>query len=275
MRRVAICSGLVAFGILWAAAAHAQAAAQTPAKVQEKAVAQAKAAAPTLTADEVIEKHLAAVGGRAALAKLTSRTATGTIAMSMQGNEIPGTADIFLKAPNKTRTYIKIDLAQFGAGEVIVDQRCDGQTAFASNSMQGDRDITGDQLQGMLNARFPTPLLDYKSAGAKVELVGREKLGDRETYVVRYIPKAGPASTNYFDAETFLDLRTVTKINVPEAGGEMEQTNDSEDFREVDGVKIPHVLKIVNPMQAMTITFTKIEHNKPLDDAMFSKPAAK
>ena len=273
MRRVATCSALVVLGMLWAAGAQAQATGQAPATSQDKAQAKATASMPSV--DDIIEKHLAASGGRAALAKLGSRTATGTIAMSMQGNQIPGTVDIFLKAPNKTRTYIKMDLAQFGMGEVVVDQRCDGKIGWASNSMQGEREITGDQLQGMLNASFPTPLLNYKELGAKIELVGKEKLGDRDAYVLRYSPKAGPVSTSYFDAETFHDLRTVTKINVPEAGGEIEQTTDSEDFRDLDGVKIPYVIKIVNPMQAMTITFTKIEHNKPIDEAMFSKPAAK
>ena len=33
------------------------------------------------TADEVVEKYLTAIGGRAALSKLTSRTTTGTISV--------------------------------------------------------------------------------------------------------------------------------------------------------------------------------------------------
>ena len=38
--------------------------------------------AATQTADEVIEKHLAALGGREALGKLTSRKATGTMTVA-------------------------------------------------------------------------------------------------------------------------------------------------------------------------------------------------
>jgi hypothetical protein len=37
-------------------------------------------AAAAQTADEIVEKHLAAIGGRAALSKLTSRMMAGTIA---------------------------------------------------------------------------------------------------------------------------------------------------------------------------------------------------
>ena len=38
------------------------------------------------TADEIIEKHLAAIGGRDALAKLTSQKATGT--MTIKGQSV-------------------------------------------------------------------------------------------------------------------------------------------------------------------------------------------
>jgi len=251
MRGVRKWSALAACGLLWAAQAQAQ------------------------TADEVVEKHLAAVGGRGALAKLNSRTSTGSITLSVQGTDVTGPVEIYNKAPNKSRTHFAIDLSQFGAGEVVIDQRCDGKTAFASNSMQGDRDITGNQLQGMLNATFPTPFLNYKETGAKVELVGKETIGGRAAHVLLYTPKIGPSSRQFFDAENFLLLRAVTKIDVPEMGGETEQTTDLEDYREIGGIKVPFTLKIVNPMQALKITLAKVEFNTPIDDAMFSRPAVK
>jgi len=227
------------------------------------------------TSDEVIEKHLAAMGGRAAMSKITTQIATGTVTISVQGNDLVGALEVYHKAPNKARTYFKLDLSALGAGEMTVDQRCDGKTAYASNSMQGDREITGDQLQAMLNATFPTPLLDYKEAGAKVELTGKEKIEGRDAHVLVYTPKAGPASRQYFDAETFMLVRSVSKVNVPEMGGEVEQTTDVSDYREVEGMKVPFVVKVATPMQGIAIALTKVEHNKSIDDAMFSRPAAK
>src|SRR5262249_8391026 len=79
------------------------------------------------TADEIIEKHLAALGGRAALAKLKSRVTTGTITLSLPiGSEITGSVETYSQAPNKTRTLIKIDLSALGAGQMVQDQRFDG-----------------------------------------------------------------------------------------------------------------------------------------------------
>jgi outer membrane lipoprotein-sorting protein len=224
------------------------------------------------TADEVVERHLAALGGRAALAKLDSRIARGTITVSIQGVDISGPIETYNKAPNKARNYSKLDLSQFGAGEVVVDSRCDGKAGFLGNSMQGDRDLSGNQLQSMLNATFPTPLLNYKDAGAKIELTGKDKVGDRAVYVLLYTPKAGLPSRQYFDAENYQLLRVVAKVDIPELGGETEQTTDLSDYREVDGVKLPFTLHILNSAQAVTISLSSVEHNKPIDEAMFSKP---
>jgi outer membrane lipoprotein-sorting protein len=250
MKSVARSLVLVACGLLWAAHAQAQ------------------------TADEVIEKYLAATGGRAALAKLTSQVATGTISISAQGNELAGPFEIYVKAPNKSRSYFKLDLSQLGAGEMVIDQRCDGKTAYAMNSMQGDHEITGNQLLGMLNERFPSPYLDYKQAGAKVELMGKDTVGTRAVYVLLYTPKLGPSSRQFIDAETFLAVRSVIKVEMPD-GSETEQTSDLEDYRTVDGVKEPFTIKVSSAAQAFTISLAKIEHNVPIDDAMFSRPAVK
>lgn len=227
------------------------------------------------TADEVIEKHLGAMGGRSALAKLESRIATGSIAISTQGADLGGPLEIYLKAPNKARSYIKLDLSQYGGPEMTIDQRCDGKTAFVTNSVQGDREITGNQLQNMLNASFPTPLLKYKEAGAKIELTGKDKVGSRAVYVLQYTPKTGSASRQFFDAETYLLLRVVMRVDLAELGGEVEQTTDLSDYRDVDGVKMPFSAAVANPVQTVTITLTKVEHNKPIDEAMFSRPAIK
>ena len=73
-------------------------------------------------------------------------------------------------APNKARTLIKLDLSAVGAGEMTVDQRFDGTAGIVMDSMQGNRDMAGDQLEGLRNATFPSPFLDYKERGVTVEL---------------------------------------------------------------------------------------------------------
>lgn len=225
------------------------------------------------TADEIVEKHLAAIGGRAALGKLTSRTMTGTMTLSTPGGDISGPVEFFNLKPNKSRTLIKLDLTSLGAGPMTIDQRFDGTSGYVLDSMRGNRDITGNQLENMKNTTFPSPLLDYKERGATVELAGKEKVGDRDTYVLILKPKSGSASRQFIDAETYLPLKVVLKIDVPQVG-EVEQTAELSDFRVVDGVKLPFSVKSSSDVQNFTVAISKVEHNVKIDEALFSKPAA-
>lgn len=229
-------------------------------------------AATAQTADEIVEKHIAAIGGRAALGKLTSRTLTGTITISTPAGEFSGPIEVMNQAPNKVRTLITLDLTAVGVGKMVIDQRFDGITGYAIDTLQGNRDITGDQLEAMRNGYFPSPLLNYKQNGITVELAGKEKVGEREAYVLVLKPKTGPSIRQFFDAASFLLIRQVTTADIPPVGA-LEQTVDFSDEREVDGVKISHKLVAASTVQNFTVVVTKVEHNAAVDQTLFSKPA--
>lgn len=230
------------------------------------------AAASAQTADEVIEKHLAAIGGRAALGKLTSRSMTGTFSVSTPVGDLSGPIEVVNVAPNKSRTLIKLDVSAVGGpGEMVIDQRFDGTAGYAMDTMQGNRDITGGQLENLRNSTFPSGLTDYKERGAKVELAGKEKVGGRDAFVLVLTPKAGPVNRLFIDAENFMAVRMMVKLEVPQMG-ELEQTSDFLDIRDVDGVKIPFQIKASSAVQSFTITITNVTHNTKVDEAQFSKP---
>jgi outer membrane lipoprotein-sorting protein len=224
------------------------------------------------TADEIIEKHLTAIGGREALGKLTSRSLTGTMTVSTPGGEISGPIEVVTQRPNKSRTLIKLDLTALGAGPMVVDQRFNGTSGYVLDSMQGNRDITGNQLENMKNGMFPNPLLNYKDSGATVELAGKEKVGDREAYVLTFKPKSGSVTRQFIDTQSYLPIKLVMRVDVPQIG-ELEQITELSDFREVDAVKVPFKVTVTSSVQSFTINVTKVEHNLKIDDALFSKPA--
>jgi hypothetical protein len=230
-------------------------------------------AASAQTADEAVEKVLAASGGRAALEKLTSRSTSGKITVSTPGGDISGTVEVLNAPPNKVRTLVTLDLSAMGAGLMTLDQRFNGTAAYAMDSMQGNRDISGDQLANMKNAEFPTPLMHYKERGTKIELGGKEKVGDRDTFVLLITPKEGPSSKVYIDAQTYLTDRLIVTTELPEVG-RVEQTTDLSDYRDVDGVKVPFSIQNSSSVQSFVITVTKVEHNVKVDPALFSKPAS-
>jgi len=225
------------------------------------------------TADEVVEKYLAAIGGRAALGKLKSRSMVGTVTLSTPVGNVSGPVEVLNQAPSKTRSVMKLDLSGVGLGQVVVDQRFDGEAGYVLDTLQGNRAITGDVLENMKNSSFPNALLNYKETGSTVELGGKEKAGEREAYILIGKPKSGPAIRLYIDAESYLPIKTVVKINVPQLGREVEQTSEFSDYREVDGVKIAFQVKSSSTLQTYVINFTKAEHNTDIDQSLFSKPA--
>ena len=224
------------------------------------------------TADEVIERSVAAQGGRAAFAKLKSRRMTGTISLGTPAGTIDGTVEVVNAAPNKTRTVIKADLTALGAGQMVVDQRFDGTNGYVLDSLQGNREITGNQLDNMKNGAFPNPLLNYKERGTAAKLEAKEKIGDRDMFVVTFEPTTGSAVRQYIDAQTYLPVRAVVKAFVPQLGQDLEQTSDVSDFHDVDGVKVPFQIKVSSTVQSYTITIAKVEHNIDVDDSLFVKP---
>src|SRR5215831_5469572 len=154
------------------------------------------------TADAVIEKSITAVGGRAAMQKLRTKSTTGTITLETPVGNVEGSVEILNAAPNKVRTLIKADLSSLGAGPLTLDQRFDGTSGYIMDSLQGNRDITGNQLDTMRNGSFPHPFLTYKEMGISVKLAANEKVGDRDAFVLIFEPPAGSTVRNYIDAQT-------------------------------------------------------------------------
>ena len=223
------------------------------------------------TADEVIEKYLTAIGGREALAKLTSRTTTGTITLSTPGGDVSGPVEIYNQAPNKSRTLIRLDLSSFGAGQMTFDQRFNGTSGYVIDTLQGNRDIAGNQLENMKNTSFPTPFLNYKELGATAELGGKEKVGERDAYVLIFTPRSGSVARQFIDTESYLPIKTVIKIELPQVG-EVEQTTEFSDYRPVDGIKVSFSVRATSAVQTSTVAITKVEHNTKIDDTLCSKP---
>jgi zinc protease len=232
------------------------------------------AQAAAQTAAEIIDKHLAASGGRAALSKVTTRVATGSVALVLPIAELAGTIEAYNKKPNKSRNVVKLDVSGLGAGTITAEQRFDGTAGFNTDEVNGYREITGDQLAAMKNAAFPSPLLDYQEQGVAVSLAGREAVNGKDAHVILLTPKSGPATKAFIDADTFMLVRTTMSLKVDELGGQaVEQVTELADFRDVDGIKTPFSVTSTNPLQTIRITFKDVRHNVDLDDASFAKLA--
>lgn len=251
MKRTVI---MLAFFSVIGVAALAQTGSQKP----------ASDAAPLPTADQIVDKYVQAIGGKAAIEKQTSRVSKGTFEIPAFGAS--GTAEQFEKAPNKTLTVI--DVPGFG---VVMD--CfDGTTGWAQDPQNGLRDKTGAELaSSKLDAEFHKPI-KIKQLYSKIVVKGKDKVGDKEVYVVEATPAASSVETWYFDTQTGLLLRQDAEREGPQ--GKQNIQVFFEDYKDADGVKVAYTLRQVTPAFTLNIKLAEIKHNVPIDDAKFKKPAA-
>jgi len=128
------------------------------------------------------------------------------------------------------------------------------------------------------------PLVDYAAKGTAIELVGTEKVEDRDTYKLKLTMKDGHSVHVWIDAKTFLEAKiegTPRRLDGIEHPVEVYYR----DYRQVSGLQIPFVLETkVLPVGKTTsradstslpverIAIEEVEVNPKFDASLFSKP---
>lgn len=212
--------------------------------------------------DQVLEKYLNAAGGKAAFDKITSRVVTATLEMPDQG--INGTMTITEKAPNKSLAVVEI------AGLGTIREATDGVVAWDDNPQIGLREKTGSEKTEAIRGATFNMELNIRKVFPKLEVTGREQVGDKQTVVVVGTPTEGSPTTFYFDANSGLLLKSSGSRESPQGPVTFEAY--FEDYRDQDGIKQPFLIRQVTPMFSMVIRVTSMKHNVPVSDSVFSKP---
>jgi hypothetical protein len=260
MKRIAL---ILAFSMMAAIAIVAQDKPKSDAPKPDTAKSDAKPAAGLPSADEIIEKYVKALGGKEAIEKITSRSAKGTF--EIEAMNLTGTFENYHKAPNKFANLFTIP-AVGGGGQIF-----DGAKGWDSNPMTGLRELSGEELATLKReADFYQPL-NFKKHYPKLEVKGKEKVGNSEAYVVIATPAEGGPDKMYFDVNSGLIVREDAERETGQ--GKMAIEVYLEDYKDVGGVKVAHTMKQVSPVFSMTLKFTEVKSNVEIDDAKFAKPA--
>jgi len=220
------------------------------------------AQAQTPTLDQILDAYVTAIGGRAAVEKITSLTAHGTIAVP--DANINGTVEVFQKAPNKTVT--RIDLP--GVGQQI--DGFDGTMGWASD-MNGVRAKEGPELAEARRSAIFGREIRLKEIYAKMTVKGREAVSGKDAYVIEAVPSEGTPATLYFDVASGLLVRQIVTRQSPM--GPIGVDVGLDDYRVVDGVKRPFRIRQTTSMYNAVVQYTDVKSNAPIDDSVFKKPS--
>ena len=214
------------------------------------------------TVDEIVDKHIAAMGGADKLKNVKTLAVDRTLAV--QSMEIP------------TKTLIVVGKALRTESSVMGNsmiQVVDGTTGWMIRPvmMQGTgepEDMPAEMVQQQIGQLDPFgPLFNYKDKGNKIELVGKEKVEKSDAYRLKITTKDGQVMEEFIDATTFM----LTKLKATMQGQEGEISFS--DYKEVEGIKFANTMDMTSQMGALTFVTTKIAINGAIDDSIFKKPA--
>ncbi len=217
------------------------------------------------TLDEIIAKNLEARGGLDRLKSMSSVRMRGSMSM---GPGVEGPFTLELRRPNAMRAEFELD------GRTAV-QAFDGTRGWAIPPVpEAEPEPIPDEEAEQIAAQadFDGPLVGWKAKGHVVELLGREKLGEREVYRLHVTRKDGGTSDLLLDATTFLEVRSESRRVV--RGEAVEFVSTIGDYREVSGLMVPHSIES-GPRggpRTQRLAFETIEFDVPLGDSRFRMP---
>jgi outer membrane lipoprotein-sorting protein len=220
-----------------------------------------------LTVDQIVEKHTEALGGTDKLKAIQSVTVTGKAVL--MGGQLEAPIVMKIKRPASMRMEIAVQ------GKSVITG-FDGTTSWMVNPFMGSSDPQKSNEEDTQQAKDDSdfiegPLVDYKSKGNTVELIGKEDLEGTPAYKLKVTKKGGSIEYQYLDAQTFLELRSSGKRKQMGQEGDVESTPSN--YKPVNGVMMPYsVSQKVNGNPMMELTIEKIEVNTPVDDAIFQMP---
>ena len=221
------------------------------------------------TADEIVAKHIEAMGGADKWKALKSMEMKNKF--SVQG------MDIDSKTVIVNGKSLRTDISVMGQ-EII--SAVDGETGWAQQpAMMGGtgepEDMPGALIkESRKQVTLGGSLLNYKENGSTVELVGKEKLDGVDVYHLKLTEKNGDITNLFLSTSNYYTLKSAGKRNIQ--GKDIDAEVNFSNFKQIEGLTFPFTMETASPMGGMmTIETETIKLNPTIDTAIFKKPAKK
>lgn len=223
------------------------------------------APSPPPKPDEVVNKILdhyqEAIGGKDAVAGITSYHMKGTFNLA----GMTGTIEGWRKEPRKSLSVI--EFPRVG----IVKKGFDGETHWTQTPAGTVTNSGPQQIADLERDAEVYSAGKIKNLFDTMKLESRARLNGRDMYVVEGRPNRGPAEKLFFDVENGLLVRWDMARRQPNRGTVFVKVH-LDDYRDVGGVKAPFNVRFAFESFTFTVKVDELQHNVPVDDAMFQKP---
>ncbi len=217
------------------------------------------------TADEIVNKHIEAIGGMENWKKVNSVVLTGT--MSVQGMSLDVITTVLHNKGSRQ------DINAMGMNNYQILTPTAGWSFFPIQGQQAPEAMTADDVkEGQTDLDAQGSLIDYKAKGHTVELIGKEDVDGTECFKLKLALKTGKTETYFIDPKTYYIVKSVSikKAN----GQEAEVSTGLSNYQKLpEGIVIPMSVSVpFGPGVNFDYIISKVEVNKAIDEAIF-KPA--
>ncbi|MBN2348255.1 MAG: insulinase family protein [Bacteroidales bacterium] len=216
----------------------------------------AKAVPAGLTGKMVFDKYFEAIGGRDKYASI--QDIWFKMSANMQGMTLQ--IDQYQKAPDKFAMQVAMN------GNIIQKQVFDGAKG-KSIQMGQEMEITGKELDRMkLRSKIDVEL-NYEENGVSSNLKSIEDVDGKKAYLIELLLPTGETTSEYFDVETGLKLKTVSTMEAQ--GQTINQSITYDDYKDVDGLLFPFKMNQSIGPQSFDINVESVQINSGIEDSIF------
>lgn len=217
-------------------------------------------AAVAQSQDEIINKHIEAIGGKDNWNKVKTLRSEAT--MKANGAEIKMT---FIQVDKKAMRQ-NISLMGMEGYSIITEK--EGWSFMPFQGQTKPEPMTADDVKNAQDGLYlQDEFLTYKELGKKLEFLGKDDMDGTECFKFKMTDKNAQETTYFLDASSYLTIKQTSKIKAD--GKEMEGSTMYSNYK-----KLPE--GVVYPMTVGggwgDTEFTKIEINPVIDEKEFKVP---
>lgn len=209
--------------------------------------------------DEILDHYVKALGGKEAIARNKSRVMTGTLESSFDTLGNRPAVENYWKSPDKSLSVMEVP------GHFFAVQGFDGTIGFSQNPSNGFREMNSNALVHWKRNNIPHLPIKMKDYFTKLTSSAGQTIGGKDTNCLEFTAPIPTPDTWCFDSKSGL---LVSRSFEPNAvAGRIEFLY--EDYREVEGVKVPFLVRQTTRTGVTTLKYEKVQYNVALDDSMF------